>query len=172
MKVGDKVYLKKESEFFGDGCCNPDSEDEVGVVSGINADLHGKEVAVQWAGYRNVYGYCDLGLVEERKKDKKKYNVIFDFDGDRDTRYRVNVKEHFDTRKVVVKERTIGLYPEHHNKKIVEMEVTPNLDVLITVNGQSLPILDICDMSALLSAMLAYEQFVGDKIEVKEKKIV
>ena len=55
FKIGDKVYLKKTSAWFGDGTHNPDSEDIIGEV--IDITLSGYQV--NWIGRYVNSAYTD-----------------------------------------------------------------------------------------------------------------
>jgi hypothetical protein len=66
FKVGDKVKIKKDSIFYGDGTKNP--KDKIGEITEIDLEPNGLPIRVTWSGgSKNAYEEQDLELVTSQQ---------------------------------------------------------------------------------------------------------
>jgi hypothetical protein len=66
FKVGDKVKIKKDSIFYGDGTKNP--KDVIGEITEIETEPNGLPIRVTWSGgAKNAYEEQDLELLTSQQ---------------------------------------------------------------------------------------------------------
>jgi hypothetical protein len=101
-----------------------------------------------------------------------KYEVLYDWKDGQDicNMYRVKVEERLDyTRKVIVKDRSGGLYPDYYNEKVAKIRTDGNCDFTISLPNREDIVLNCNEVQAVLTGLLVEAQFYGYKISVFEK---